>query len=123
MVKSRAVRRRTAVSSGIPAIPELSITTSKPSSSPSRLIRCAFQTRTGAVVSMRQRAGTIPFVYASSMATMMSTSSALKSRAAAAAWGSSSTSPAWTTSPKRERRFAISCAAAVAGPRMCPVLL
>ncbi len=60
--KSRPVRRRTAVSSGIPAIPELSITTSKPSDSPSRLIRWAFQTRTGAVVSMKQRAGTTPLV-------------------------------------------------------------
>ena len=62
IAKSRPVRSRTAVSSGMPAMPELSMTTSKSSSSPRRAIFWVFQTRTGAVVSMKQRAGTTPFV-------------------------------------------------------------
>jgi hypothetical protein len=62
MVKSRPVRMSPAVSSGMPAIPELSITTSKPSDSLRRLIFCAFQTTTGALVSTKQRAGTMPLV-------------------------------------------------------------
>ena len=50
------------MSSGIPAMPELSMITSKSSSSPNLRIFCVFHTRTGAVVSMKQRAGTAPFV-------------------------------------------------------------
>ena len=107
----------------MPAMPLLSMTTSNPSSSARRRIFWAFHTRTGAVVSRSARAGTRPLVYASSIATMRSTSAALNSRAAAAAWDSSSTRPAWTTSPHWANVSAISWAAAVAADRMWAVLL
>ncbi len=59
---SRSVRSSSAVSSGMPAMPELSITTSKPSCSSRRRIFCAFHTSTGCCVSRSARAGIMPLV-------------------------------------------------------------